>query len=419
MNDVIHDLTHRAAIRDVNKIISDESVSNAIQQSVGLDLYTQFKPWLVAIAAPSRPLTSAERIMTIIRGNASAFFLGLKMVTGIRNFSSITLAAWKLGKSGSMDLLKFYAQPHKWLSAGKFALENSPELRERLKGVTFEMRELHKLMTAGLHDSAWNNLKQSLWTFLGISERMVSIPIWCAAYSHGMDMFGNHENAVHYADSLIQGTQNTNFIKEQSRFQRTELAKNTVMFYTQMGSVYNMFVEEMHRTGKAKGLGKVPAFARMAAFIFVAHTLQGMLYTTLGGRAPAGGGDDEPDFESYMSWMLNETVTNFLKMYPLVGDAANIFSSRRDYNPASSLEVLVSLNRFTGVIGKTLEKPMNRWDSKDAGRILKSGADFAGLATGMPTRQFMQWFYTFERWLEQHPNFSGWEFIYGSPRKKK
>jgi hypothetical protein len=286
-----------------------------------------------------------------------------------------------------------------------------------VKGVTQEMREAYELMTAGLTDSVWKNVKRGMWAFLGYSERMISIPIWNAGYQHGMELFGEHQKAVDYADSLIQGTQNTNFTKELSRFQRTELAKITVAFYTQMGSVYNMFVEEMYRLGKAEGMGKAPAFARMAAFILVAHTLQGMLYTGLGGRAPGGDGDDEPDFGTYMAWMMEDTVTNFLKMYPLIGDSVNFFSPRYNYNPASTLEILVSINRFSGVLGKAYEKGFSNLEGKDARRIFESGSNVAGLASGIPTRQFFEWFYTFERWLEDRPDFSAWEIVYGSPRK--
>lgn len=209
---------------------------------------------------------------------------------------------------------------------------------------------------------------------------------------------------------IIHSSQNTNLTKEMSKFQRGAVGKNLVMFYTQMGSHYNMFVEETYRLGKAKGMGKIPAWGRMGAFILTLFSVGTMANTFLKGRSPIND-DKEPTLEDILKWAAKDTLIGAAKMYPIVGDmVASGLSSTGGYgyNPVSTLTVIAEGAFFIGTLAK-----MDGW------KIAEDGAELVGYLTGVPTKQFMDWFYAFSRWLDDKPDFSLWEFIYGVPKKKR
>ncbi|GHV41250.1 hypothetical protein FACS1894187_22840 [Synergistales bacterium] len=189
LGNVIHDLAFRAPVRDVNKIIKDDSVREQVTHAIGETAYRQFDGWLKDIAARPGQTGAVSRMTSHFIGRAAAAQLGLKLTTVLGNFSSITVAAWRLGPRGTMGLLRFYTNPFRWADGFRFANKSSAELRNRLNGADAAIREAYEQAQAGVTDTVRKQAERAFYWALGMSERLISTPIWLASYDQGLNLY--------------------------------------------------------------------------------------------------------------------------------------------------------------------------------------------------------------------------------------
>jgi hypothetical protein len=302
LTDVIHDLSYRAVVRDLNKLTKDDAVRDNISHALGRTAYLQFDGWIKDLAKRPAPTGSAARIMISAIGRAASAQLALKLTTATGNFSSLTVAAWRLGPSATArGLLGFYAAPWKWREGFDFALSASPELRDKIHGADAAIRQAFETARAGIKETARKRADQVYYYALGLSERMISVPIWYAAYDQGLNKFGgDRQKAIDHADWVIRSTQNTSLIKDKAALQREGVhGPFLTLYYSQFGSKYNLFREEMHRMGR-RGL---PGLPRMAGFIFMMFMVENVLNSLLKGKGP-----DEDD--SVPLWLLEGSLSD-------------------------------------------------------------------------------------------------------------
>jgi hypothetical protein len=96
-SDVIHDLSHRALIRDLTKLTRDERVRDMLTRVVGETGFQQFNPWIEGMAAPPRLTDAADRFVGKLIGRASAVQLGYNLISQIGQTVSLVPASLKLG----------------------------------------------------------------------------------------------------------------------------------------------------------------------------------------------------------------------------------------------------------------------------------------------------------------------------------
>ena len=408
---VVHDLTHREAVRDLYKLIHDDAVRGLLTHAVGRAGFEQFSPWIQSLAAPSTPTDKADRVFSKAMGNAAAVQLGLNMVSSVGQTVSLVPAAWKLGLRrvvpavlNTLTLRGFWDSKYR-----DFAFALSPELADRINGTDRNIRAALDLERSGARKRALSGAKAALYVALGWADMAVSLPVWHAAYEKGMARWNDQRKAVDYANYVVRTTNNAGAAKDLAQVQRGGPTRRLfTMYYSAFGSLYQMFHEQMTRAGREGVPGKI----KLAAFCFMMFTVQSALEDLVKGRAPLGGDDD--DDKSVGKWLMQGTLLSASSMFPIVRDIASgttLLGGTGKFRPSPALE---AGSAFIKAVDSGAKVVADAWNGEDveAERVVKNMVEAGGYAFGLPSVQLLRWYKTFVRWANGEPDWSPWELIW-------
>lgn len=284
---VIHDLTHRRALYDVQRLALDAKVRAAIEQTAGVGAYRSLAPWLRRIGGeqivPDNPF---EAFITRARTGTTVVNMGLKVTTAMLQPIGLTM---------SIDLIG-----PKWVGVGLHEYIKNPLALTRLvSSMSAEMRTRGKNIDRDIRDAAVSrgqlSQRDSAWFyFVTLADQSVSVPTWWGAYRQAMAQSGDQEAAIRAADSAVRLSQSAGAAKDLSQGQGgTPLWRMFNLFYTFGKALYGMFYRS-HRNVKEGRWGK----GRFLASMFWIWFLPAAAETLLPGRGP----DDDDDQLEWWTW---------------------------------------------------------------------------------------------------------------------
>ena len=291
---VIHDLTHRKAILDVQRLAENAEVREAIEGTAGRELYRVIRPWLVRVAGDRRPPASpVEDLMGRARTGVTVVNMGLKVTTAIVQPIGYLQSVDMLGASyARRGLTAFFAIPKKITELVK---EQSVAIRTRQQSFDRDVRDQTKRL---LKKGPITKAQESFFFFTGLMDMSVAIPTWYGAYLKSIETLkpGDQHAAVTYADGVVRMTQGSGAAKDLSQIQGGgELQRSITLFYTYFNALYNL----LRRSGallKDRGPRDVPRFlGSMAVLWFLPAVLSELI---------ANRGPDEEEDEDAMQWAL-------------------------------------------------------------------------------------------------------------------
>lgn len=291
---VIHDLTHRKAVLDVQRLSENPQVREAIEGTAGRDLYRIIRPWLVRVAGDRRPPASPiESFIGRARTGVTVVNMGFKVTTALVQPLGYLQSIDALGIGyARRGLTAFFANPRK---VANWAKEQSVALRTRQQSFDRDVRDQTKRL---LKKGPLTKAQQSFFLFTGLMDMSVAIPTWYGAYLKSIETLkpGDHHAAVTYADSVVRTTQGSGAAKDLAQIQGGgELQRSFTVFYTYFNALYN----QLRRSGallKDRGPRDVPRFLGSMALLWL---LPAVLSELVAGRGP-----DEEDDEDAMQWAM-------------------------------------------------------------------------------------------------------------------
>jgi hypothetical protein len=260
---VIHDISHRTAVRDVQKILTNAKFAEAFKAYLGDDAYQQLRDWLKAVARPERmPVSHLEGILDSIRKNATLVSLGLKVLTSIKQSFSYTQTVDEIGlRWSSKGLLQFLRHP---VDSYRFATSRSVQLRNRGKSWDREVAHLlrseeltgvfaprkHKRALAAKERFSYSRRKAAeLFMFsLRAVDLVTTTATWLGAYEQAIFEGKSDADAVFYADNVVTATQPVSGVKDLvSMHRKPGFMKLITMFQTFFISYHNRMQEVAYR----------------------------------------------------------------------------------------------------------------------------------------------------------------------------
>lgn len=359
LQNVVHDLTHRKAILDADKIVMDQRIREAIEDTAGPEMYRQIRPWVQAIANEKpEPTTKISKILSKARMGATVVGMGWKVTTAIVQPLGYLQSVDQLGvKHGWKDLKKFFGDgnPLKMKEQISFVMDRSTMMRNRQKTFDRDVRDALKKMTI---KGPLYEVEQSYFYLTGLMDMGVSIPTWLGAYDQGMEKFeGDEAKAIDHADSMVRRTQGAGGVKDLAAIQRHhELMRLYTTFYSYFNVLYNLGSERI-RQFKDKDIN----VAQLTASAFFLWFAPAVLSEIIAGRGP----DDEDEWDQ---WALNKIGAYPFQSMVLVRDIANGVLGDYGYNAAPAFEAIERTSGALKAVGESAltDEEWSRGDTKNA-----------------------------------------------------
>ncbi|MBF0359327.1 MAG: hypothetical protein HQL70_12050, partial [Magnetococcales bacterium] len=366
LNNAVHDLTHRRAVLDVNRLTEDARVQEALSSTVGPEMYDQIRPWLQSIAkAPIQPAHSMERVLGRLRRGGTIVSMGYKITTMVAQVTGILTTVNKLGAKTTLEGYKdFFKTPADGQRTKlQFVMDRSELMRNRAK--TFD-RDVNDTMKSLTEPTRLQDIQRFAFSMTGMMDMTVSVPTWLAAYNKGMnDYNGNEEKAIDFADMIVRTTQSAGGAKDLAAIQRgTEAWRLFVMFYSYFNGLYNQQSDEVRNLVEKKD---VPRFLAAVAYLWLGQSL---LAELIAQRGP----DDDEDWGE---WALKNAALFPLQSVAFVRDIASGISGDYGYG----------MSPVAGGIESGIRAVKDISDGEVGKPFVKNTMMAAGYWWGLPSRQ--------------------------------
>lgn len=396
IENVIHDLTHREAVIDVDRLLQDDDVSAAIKGVMGIEFYRTLRPWLKGIAGDRTPAPNMlNTVLRHARHGMTVVSMGLKFTTALVQPLGFTQSLELLGERAALTGLKaFYGQPWQIEKRIEFVTQRSAMMRHRMTTFDRDVRDIEKQFGAR---SALREVDAVMFAGIGLMDMAVSLPTWLGAYDKGMTDFKNDEaKAIAFADRSVRLSQGSGSAKDLAAIQRgDDTHRIFTMFYSYFSTLNNLL---RRRTQATRGVGDAGRAALALLYLVAVPAVLGELVL---GRGP----DDEDD---WLTWAVVK-----IGAYPfmsMVGIRDIVSAATSDYG--YSLTPVADAFQF---VADTARKVGEGDFDRSA---LKSGVNALGVWLKLPSRQaWLSGEYLVDYFSGDIEDFSVYEFLVTGHKK--
>ena len=342
--ELIHDISHREAVLDVNRLLDHPEVKGAVLNTAGPQFHRAMKQQVRDIAAGDVPaLNWMDKTINHLRGGMSIAAMGWKLTTALVQVTGFLQSVPRVGVGPMVKHVgSFYGNPFAMKAKVDWAFSKSVELRTRANTYDRDIRdEMRKI--EGNSTSA--QVKRSFFYLTAMMDMGVAVPVWSAAYERGMEKFkGDETKAIDYADQMVRTTQSSGLMKDLAGIQRGgPTQKMFTMFYSYFSATYNLMVDEMKRLKRPTDM---PRFVANMAFLTF---LPAVLSELMMGRGPEEEDREKP--EGWLAWAASMTLKYSLSGFVGVRDVVNALGTNFGYagSPVgSAVEAVVTLGKEIG-----------------------------------------------------------------------
>jgi hypothetical protein len=251
LDQVVHALSYMEPILNANKVLSQNRVKRAIQETLGPELLAQIFPWLQYIAR--RRVTNDSSTSALTNGlrrlrSTSVFVaVGYRLTTVFLH--SPIAAIHSLGEAGLGDFaaagVDFFKSPDEFKRLVQFVNDHSPEVRQAWEGQERDVRLiLDKITTAS--EGRARAFEEYGFKLMTITSQLSSYPLWLAVYKKSLtEVPGDKERAIGLANKSVRITHGAGRASDIPAYMRetgTVLGEFGALFTTLMSflnSAYN------------------------------------------------------------------------------------------------------------------------------------------------------------------------------------
>lgn len=296
VNNVIHDLTHREGVLELNRIMHGPDFQKAVVTKLGLPAWNQMNGWLKEIAGGEvHPHAATDIAFRYIRTATTVIGLGARLSTiAVQPLGFATSVLRIGGKSTIKGIRKFYGSPRE---AWTFISDRSPFMRNRINNFDRDVALIASDTEISWVDTLVAKTGLPLpraqeiasWSFKGIAmlDMAVAGPTWMGAYHQALGELGlNEEQAIKHADAAVVESQGGGGAKDLVGIQRgTELQRALTMFYSYFIRLHQIMREQKNKLK----LGQINTF-QFGMALMIGYVLPSVLDGIMRGNVPD---DDE------------------------------------------------------------------------------------------------------------------------------
>lgn len=346
VEEAVNHVAMREACTDVNRLLADRNVQEAIVNTVGVEVYQSMKNWVrdnwqLEIAR----MGTADKMINAFKKNAVTATMAYRVSTALLNVLNVIPAIHKVGLLTTIRSLCTFYSPGNYKENRQRVMNLSIFMRERINNLD---RDLQKGLTIGgkSYDFTGDGLKQSIskgkfiskqvadkvnaYGYWAITETdfMLSLPIWAQEYDrkraelikqgHEDPLFVQQE-AVASADRVVREIWGSGDTKDSPSMMRRKhgWAQLFTPFYTYSNTVLNALVSAGY-----EGLDK-KKWGALISTMFYWVVAQGMAE----GLLRSLWDNDDDDIETLISKMGKNVLGNAVQGFPIARDAFSAVTS--------------------------------------------------------------------------------------------
>lgn len=284
---LVHDITHREAIKKVDSLLRTKVVRKSAVKSIGREHYDEINKAVIRLAGgvthPS-DLKGLTKLMRHSRIATTYGAMGYSVRTGLINITGLFPAIVEVGKVRIVSsLLSEMANP---LQFGREITKDSIFMTHRGKTMTRDVYEVQRNLKGR---AGWNGFKAHAFWMIVKVDAFVSRAVWHAAKTKAENAGRSHEQAIYDADRTVANTQGTGLkIYLSSVEDQNEIYRAMSPMYTYFNAILNL---AKRRAGK-RSTGQI-SNAKWAEDMFWMFIMVALLEESMFGA----GDDDETDKE--------------------------------------------------------------------------------------------------------------------------
>ncbi len=383
LGEVIHDITHREAIMQAHKFLSDPRIKRAIDETLGREYRRAFTPWLKYVAnqwAQERAGNEGiGRLMSSLRSNTTVVGMGWRFSTVIMQAAGYSNSLEFIGAEwGAKGVAQFSARP---IETFNMVMEKSGEMRHRMDTLDRDIRQTIAAMAG--RNNPLTAAKRFAFHGIGYMDRAVTIPTWIGAYNRALHEGMAEEQAIYYADKAIRSTQGSASAKDLAAVatgqgQWGQALKLMTLFYSYVSTVYQR-QRTLARDARRAKPRDLPQLMARAWWLMV---LPPLLSELLAGRGP----DDDEDWGA---WAFKNMLFQVVGAIPVVRDAARPLYDKIAGNRGFDYQlspIQRSVQTIINAAGNVADIATGE-ETKNATRTM---LEATGYITGMVPGQFAQ-----------------------------
>lgn len=281
-NEIIHDLTHREAIADANRLLNSHMLDTKIRQYYGADAKRQLSRAIADIAQGNSGAAQAlDGWAGRVRQNVSVAGLGFNIVSAALQLTGWIPAVTRIGFANTAKALTTYAANP--IAATRGANEMSVMMANRSRTRFRELNDVANSVNGQNGVKAFIR-RYAYWLMMRMQQVTDTI-VWHGAMMKAMDAGRSEAEAVQLADQTVLDTQGGGQTKDLSAVERgNEVQKLFTVFYSYMNTALNMGAASM-ATQRGKG--------RLAAELMLVWVIPTALNAMMKSLLTPGDDDDD------------------------------------------------------------------------------------------------------------------------------
>ena len=281
-NEIIHDLTHREAIADANRLLNSHTLDTKIRQYYGADAKRQLSRAIADIAQGNSGAAQAlDGWAGRLRQNVSVAGLGFNIVSAALQLTGWIPAVTRVGFANTAKALMTYAAHP--IAATRGANEMSVMMANRSRTRFRELNDVANSVNGQNGVKAFIR-RYAYWLMMRMQQVTDTI-VWHGAMMKAMDAGRSEAEAVQLADQTVLDTQGGGQTKDLSAVERGgNLQKLFTVFYAYMNTALNMGAASI-ATQRGKG--------RLAAELMLIWVIPTALNAMMKSLLTPGDDDDD------------------------------------------------------------------------------------------------------------------------------
>ena len=281
-NEIIHDLTHREAIADANRLLNSHTLDTKIRQYYGADAKRQLSRAIADIAQGNSGAAQAlDGWAGRLRQNVSVAGLGFNIVSAALQLTGWIPAITRVGFANTAKALMTYAAHPRAATRG--ANEMSVMMANRSRTRFRELNDVANSVNGQNGVKAFVR-RYAYWLMMRMQQVTDTI-VWHGAMMKALDAGRSEADAVQLADQTVLDTQGGGQTKDLSAMERGgEVQKLFTVFYSYMNTALNMGAASI-ATQRGKG--------RLAAELMLVWVIPTALNAMMKSLLTPGDDDDD------------------------------------------------------------------------------------------------------------------------------